>query len=273
MGYIYKITNTVNNKVYIGQTVQTVEERYQKHLFEARQHTNRYLYDAMNHYGYDKFNIEAIEVCNDEFLDAREKYWISYYKSNDRCFGYNMTEGGGGGNTFARLSPERQQQLREKASKRLTGVKQPKELVEKRVASLRGRKLTEEHRQRLSKIHKERFKNLPGTRLGATTSEETKQKIREANLGKKQSDETKLKRKETLSKLKWWNNGIKNVRAEECPEGYVAGRINFTPSEESKAKSSHKGTKWFTNGKENRMAYECPEGFWPGKTFKKDLNK
>ena len=64
---------------------------------------------------------------------------------------------------------------------------------------------------------------------------------------------------------------MENIRSIDCPEGYVAGRINFKPSEESKAKSSHKGTKWFTNGKENRMAYECPEGFWPGKTFKKDL--
>ena len=130
-----------------------------------------------------------------------------------------------------------------------------------------------ELRTRLSEIHKERFKNIPGTRLGATTSEETKQKLREANLGKKQSEETKLKRKESMSQLKWWNNGIDCIRAKECPEGYVAGRINFEPSQESKAKSSHKGTKWFTNGRENKMAYECPEGFWPGKTFKKDLLK
>ena len=91
--------------------------------------------------------------------------------------------------------------------------------------------------------------------------------------GQVQSEETKLKRKESISKLKWWNNGTETIRAEQCPEGFVAGRVNFKPSSESKAKSSHKGTKWFTNGIENRMSYECPEGFWPGKTFKKDLVK
>lgn len=271
MGYIYKITNTVNNKVYIGQTIRTIEERYQRHLSEARRHTNRPLYDSMNHYGYDKFKVEQLVEAPDERLNELEAFYIAEYNSTDPAIGYNLTTGGDSCRVC--LSEETEARRVAKIAAAHRGKKQTKESVEKRAASLRGRKLTEEHRQRLSEIHKERFKNLPGTRLGATASEETKQKIREANLGKKQSDETKLKRKETLSKLKWWNNGIKNLRAAECPEGYVAGRINFTPSDESKAKSSHKGTKWFTNGKENRMAYECPEGFWPGKTFKKDLSK
>ena len=58
MGYIYKITNLINNKLYIGQTKKTIEERFKAHIKVARQHKNRYLYDAMNKYGYENFKIE-----------------------------------------------------------------------------------------------------------------------------------------------------------------------------------------------------------------------
>lgn len=271
MGYIYKITNTVNNKVYIGQTIRAIEERFSRHLAEARNHTNRPLYDSMNHYGYDKFCVEQIVEAPDEQLNELEAFYISKYNSTDRFIGYNLTTGGDSYRVC--LSEEAEARRVAKIAAAHKGRTQSKETIEKRVAKLKGQKRTNEQRQRFSEAQKERFKNSPGTRLGSTVSNETKQKLREANLGKKQSEETKLKRKESISKLKWWNNGTENVRAIECPEGFVSGRINFKPSEESKAKSSHKGTKWFTNGIENRMTYECPEGFWPGKTFKKDLLK
>lgn len=66
MGYIYKITNKINNKVYIGQTSKTIEERFQRHLSLARQKVNRYLYDAINYYGKDNFEISQIEECSEE---------------------------------------------------------------------------------------------------------------------------------------------------------------------------------------------------------------
>lgn len=100
MGYIYKITNIVNNKIYIGQTSKTIEERFAAHIKKAKQHTNRYLYDAMNKYGYDKFFIEEIENISDDQLDEREIYWIAFYNSTNPEIGYNMTSGGGGGNTW-----------------------------------------------------------------------------------------------------------------------------------------------------------------------------
>lgn len=271
MGYIYKITNTVNNKVYIGQTTRTITERYEEHLNHASNSVNRHLYDAMNHYGVESFIIESLEECEDTKLNDRENYWISYYKSNDRSYGYNMTSGGEGGNTCANLSEERKQMRSAAITSKLSGRSQPKELVEKRVAKLRGQKRTEEQRQRFSEAQKKR--DASTFARGFTVPQERRDKISQSLIGQVQSEDTKLKRKESMSKLKWWNNGVENVRASQCPEGFVAGRINFKPSSESKAKSSHKGTKWFTNGVENRMAYECPEGFWPGKTFKKDLDK
>lgn len=100
MGYIYKITNTLNNKIYIGQTSKSIQERYSVHLKCAKKKINRYLYDAMNKYGVDKFKVECIGEYPNDVLDEQERYWISYFNSNNREFGYNMTPGGGGGDTW-----------------------------------------------------------------------------------------------------------------------------------------------------------------------------
>ena len=64
MGYIYKISNTVNNKVYIGQTVFSTEERWKQHIsasFDTGFRGDNLLYRAMRKYGRDKFHIETIE--------------------------------------------------------------------------------------------------------------------------------------------------------------------------------------------------------------------
>lgn len=100
MGYIYKITNIVNGKLYIGQTRKTVEERFEIHLKNAKKHINRYLYDAMNKYGYDNFVPSLIEECEDNLLDEKEIYWIKFYNTINKDIGYNMTIGGGGGDTW-----------------------------------------------------------------------------------------------------------------------------------------------------------------------------
>ena len=100
MGYIYKITNIINGKLYIGQTQKTIQERFQAHLKKAQQHTNRYLYDAMNKYGYDNFIPSLIEECDNSLLNEREIYWIHYYNTTDKTIGYNMTIGGDGGDTW-----------------------------------------------------------------------------------------------------------------------------------------------------------------------------
>lgn len=96
--YIYKITNTINNKVYVGQTAKTIEERFNKHKILAKKKTNRYLYDAINHYSINNFKIEEIECCQTkEKADEREIYWISFYDSMNKEKGYNMQRGGIGG--------------------------------------------------------------------------------------------------------------------------------------------------------------------------------
>ena len=81
MGYIYKITNQINNKMYIGKTTKSIEERWKAHQKKALEHSNRYLYDAMNHYGIENFTIEQVEKCDNSILNEREIYWIKYYNT------------------------------------------------------------------------------------------------------------------------------------------------------------------------------------------------
>ena len=94
MGYIYKITNKVNNKIYIGQTVKTVHKRFTQHINNSNKpyFSQIVLYKAFNKYGIDNFICETIEEVPNELLDEREKYWIEYY--NTYFDGYNSTLGG-----------------------------------------------------------------------------------------------------------------------------------------------------------------------------------
>lgn len=96
MAYIYKITNNINNKIYIGKTLLTVEERFNEHCHDSknRKYEKRPLYDAMNKYGIENFSVEEVEECSEEIINEREKYWIEYYGSFHN--GYNATLGGDG---------------------------------------------------------------------------------------------------------------------------------------------------------------------------------
>lgn len=96
MAYIYKITNLINGKAYIGKTLLTIEERWKEHCRDARKERceKRPLYSAMNKYGFENFKIEQIEECSDNIVEEQEVYWIEYYQTFKQ--GYNATKGGDG---------------------------------------------------------------------------------------------------------------------------------------------------------------------------------
>lgn len=98
-GFIYKITNKVNNKVYIGQTRYTVESRWRQHLKNYNvEHRKQPLYMAFEKYGVENFEVELIEEVNVDKLDEREIFWIAKYDSFKN--GYNATIGGQGGKIY-----------------------------------------------------------------------------------------------------------------------------------------------------------------------------
>ena len=95
-GIIYKVTNKINGKVYIGQTIRTLAERIYYHYYRADHEpevTKTHFINAIRKYGKDNFLWEEIDFANSQSeLNEKEKYWIQFYNSVE--YGYNIQAGG-----------------------------------------------------------------------------------------------------------------------------------------------------------------------------------
>jgi group I intron endonuclease len=113
---IYKITNVINNKIYIGQTVHTIQHRFQRHINDAINcNLNTHFARAIRKYGKESFRIEIIDTTNSsEELTAKERYWIHFYNSIN--YGYNETDAEykQGGNTYKSKSVEEMNIIKDK---------------------------------------------------------------------------------------------------------------------------------------------------------------
>ena len=112
IGYIYKVTNKINVKFYIGQTIQSVKDRWYRHCGKSgisKAELNTHFKRAILKYGKENFTIETIEVCDSTKLNDREKFYISYY--NSYINGYNSTIGGQGGTKPFKTSEESETQI------------------------------------------------------------------------------------------------------------------------------------------------------------------
>ena len=128
---VYKITNTLNGKVYIGQTVDYRKRKVGHFSYLRRNaHRNIYLQNSFNKYGESSFRIEIIKECTIDELDELEIYYMRKYNSIDRTQGYNMVIGGNTNKSFSDC-------IRQKMSQ-----------------SQKGRIISEEHRKRIGKWHK-----------------------------------------------------------------------------------------------------------------------
>lgn len=167
---IYAITNKINQKFYIGQTWQSLENRFQQHKFKSSECLK--LKNAINKYGKENFNIELLAICNTQNIaDYLEISFIKEYNSIKN--GYNLKEGGANG----KLSDE----TKNKMSISKIGN-----------TSRLGIKHSEETKSNMSKL-----------RIGIVHSNKTKSNISASlidnknNLGKKRSEETKKKMSES----------------------------------------------------------------------------
>ena len=98
MGYIYCITNLINNKRYVGKTTNSIEERFKEHCSDSQRErcNKRPLYDAMNKYGVENFKVEQLEYVEDDSqLSDKEIYWIKELDTYGSK-GYNASKGGDG---------------------------------------------------------------------------------------------------------------------------------------------------------------------------------
>lgn len=137
---VYKITNKVNNKVYIGITNQGSGARYRHHWYESRIGEPSPIHRSMAKYGEENFTLEIIDFADtyDE-LKEKEKYWIKQYNSTDRTKGYNLTEGGDG--TFGKKhSEETKDKIRQKALGRKHSEETKKKMSESRTGIVSEKK-------------------------------------------------------------------------------------------------------------------------------------
>lgn len=116
--YVYKIANKVNGKTYVGVT-SNPELRWREHRHAISDTSHNPMYIDMYNLGIDNFEMIIIEKCLTKDLFSREKYWISQLKSSE--VGYNRTNGGLGGNTYLRKTPEELKIIGSKISEKLKG--------------------------------------------------------------------------------------------------------------------------------------------------------
>lgn len=125
---VYKITNLINGKVYIGQTVKTLEKRFQRHKYDALNNIiDTHFARALRYYGVDNFKAEIIDTAEtQEELTQKEQYWIRYYNSVQE--GYNETDATykSGGNTYKNKTEEELTIIREKLRVSKLGGNNPK---------------------------------------------------------------------------------------------------------------------------------------------------
>ena len=99
-GVIYKATNRVNGKVYIGQTIQGLRARQLRHMQDAKNNKDTVFCRALRKYGEESFDWEIIDYgYSPDDLDAKEVYWIFHHNSyvnEENSNGYNMKYGGRG---------------------------------------------------------------------------------------------------------------------------------------------------------------------------------
>jgi len=144
---IYKITNKINGKVYIGQTIKSLSSRFKTHLNEKYQKFA--IHRAIEKYGKENFDIVQIDsAVTKEDLNKKEIYWISFYNSMNKDFGYNLKEGGN--------SSVLCEESRKKIAKTHLGKKYTTERKLNISNSLKGRRLSEEHKNNLSISHSQK---------------------------------------------------------------------------------------------------------------------
>lgn len=146
-GIIYLITNQVNGKVYVGQTVGPLKTRFNQHTYHKRYTT--LITNSIYKYGIENFTCEQIATAGTkEELEKLEIFWINTYDSKCPC-GYNLRDGG----LHGKLTEEAKRKLSE-FHVGMTGKKHKPETIKK--MSLKQSNRTDEHKKKLSKAMKGR---------------------------------------------------------------------------------------------------------------------
>lgn len=190
MGFIYKITNKINNKIYIGQTtVKRPTDRYSKHRYVARhiekEKSVSALHRAMNKDGVDNFSFEIIEEVENSLLNQEEMKYIQLYNSLVPN-GYNLTLGGDGTKGYSRPQTEEEKEKRKKSCKEFY-ILHPEEKEKRKIRTSKlweneeFRKKVIEGNIKYHRDHPDKFKGKNNPFYGKHHTQETKNKLQKMN--------------------------------------------------------------------------------------------
>lgn len=203
---VYLARNRTNGKVYIGQTVYSLEARKMSHESDARRGTPYIFHQALRKYGPESFDWQVIDRAEGkEDLNTKEKYWIQFYKAMQRQFGYNQTEGGTGGVPSLEVRKKQSErmvgtvlpdQVRRKMSDSRKGKHPSSSTREKIASTLKGHSFSDESLARLSSSHKGQ---VPWNK-GVPMAESARMKLAKRNAGHHVSEETRAKISSSLKK-------------------------------------------------------------------------
>ena len=209
MHYLYRITNTLNNKVYIGQS-NDPEYRWKQHKYDSRRTKPiQYIHRAIAKYGIENFIFEVIATClTQEDTDETESILIKQYDSRNKELGYNLMIGG----SYGGHSEETKQKQREATLNQIATKGHPAQ----------GRVVTEEEKE----LHRKARLENP-----MEYTEELRRKMSEAHIGNQDSEETKKRKSESIQAN--WNK--RNA------ERYASGEIKCSaPGCEVQGKAAYK---------------------------------
>jgi len=222
--YIYKTTNLINNKIYIGLSTKSVEESTDYHG------SGTLLHKAIFKYGKNNFKKEIIEECDTLIeLQDREKYWIDYYNSASRGVGYNIALGGTGGDTLTN-HPDIEE-IGQKISKANRDKWNDEEFRHKMTLLRKKIANTKQFKDKISKAqtgHPAYPNQIEATRKANSErvwKQSSIEKIRQKQTGKKYPDEVNKSKGRPGSK--WYRNpltGETTMSTTELPEPWVRGR-------------------------------------------------
>ena len=163
---IYKITNLINNKIYVGYTKKSLEERFKEHCSPKGKGAFKMpIVLAIKKYGKENFKIELLEENeNDDYIHLeREEYWINKLDALNSKIGYNLAAGGNGAGFYYWNNG-----IKNRRAKECPGE-----------GWIRGMLVTEESKKLRSKVHK----GQPSAFKGKKHTKEAKRKLSESHKG------------------------------------------------------------------------------------------
>lgn len=272
-GIIYKTTNLVNGKIYVGQHICETDE------FDGYLGSGVKLRAAIRYYGPENFKRETLRVCDTQLqLDAWEMLYIKKLRSADKRIGYNILPGSA--NKFGSGNPAKLPEIRRKMSlaakqrlsspearaaikRRMTGRKQSKDSKAKKSKALIGRIISAEHREKISRALK-----------GKKKTPEHVNKVAQALRGKHHSEEWKRRHSEMLTgRVRGALSDDVKRKISEANKKYYSTHKNVISERMKKYYSAHPHPlvgaqfSWINNGVNNKRLSKgtpIPDGWRKG---------